>query len=65
MSEDMGGCRVCGKTPKVYAVVRWADLGLWCSTECWIESEKRAKEKDDANREFLRTGVRYIDPTGK
>ena len=66
------GCRVCGKAPKVYAVISWADLGHWCSTECWIseeklvqERERQMKEKEDKNRDFLLTGVKYFDPTGR
>lgn len=63
--EPRNGCRVCGKTPKIYAVVRWADLAFWCSSECWINDEKAALAKEAANREFILTGVKYFDPTGK
>jgi len=65
MSEPKNGCRVCGQKPKVYAVVRWADLVFWCSNECWIADEKAAMDKAEKNRSFLLTGVKYVDPTGK
>lgn len=58
-------CNRCGKSATVYAVVRWADLVAWCSQECWIEDEKAAHAKEAAHRQFLVTGVKYFDPTGK
>ena len=59
------GCHACGKEQKIYAVRRWKDLAHWCSTECWIKEQKAETEKARAHREYLLTGVRYIDPTGK